>query len=101
MFTSESLSVTGLPLYSTMTSPRRSPARSAGESGATDETTAPFVFGRPSSLARSFVTGSRPISTPMTPREILPVRSCGSSSRMVLIGVANPMPMFAARCASV
>ena len=37
----------------------------------------------------------------MTPREILPVRSCGSRSRIVLIGTAKPMPMLPARCASV
>ena len=31
---------------------------------------------------------------PMRPRVILPVRSCGSSSRTMLIGIAKPMPML-------
>jgi hypothetical protein len=30
----------------------------------------------------------------MRPRVILPLRSCGSRSRTVLLGTANPMPMF-------
>jgi hypothetical protein len=36
--------------------------------------------------------GMTPIDTPIIPRVIFPPRSCGSSSRTVLIGMAKPMP---------
>ena len=97
--TSESLSVTGRPLNSTMTSPRlqaglgRRAARST-----TVETSAPFAVRQAEGLRHLLRQRIGADLTPMTPRVTLPVRSCGSRSRMVLIGVAKPMPMFAERC---
>ena len=40
------------------------------------------MSGRPKPFATCFESGSTATSTPMTPRVILPLRSCGSRSRM-------------------
>jgi len=93
--TSASLSLTGLPLNSTTTSPGSMPALLAGWSGGTLRMTAPVAFGRPNALAVSGVSRSLETLTPITPRTTLPLRSCGSRSRIAFIGVAKPMPMFA------
>ena len=37
----------------------------------------------------------------MRPRVTLPTKSCGSSSRTVLLGTAKPIPMFPSLCALV
>ena len=86
----------GVPLNSMMTSPGSMPALRRGAFGRTDDTTAPLrdPSGRtPRALARH-----RRTLTPMRPRIILPSRSCGSSSRTVLIGTAKPMPMLPSDC---
>ncbi len=99
--TSASLSATGRPLNSRMTSPGSRPARAAGPSGLTVESTAPDVFGRPIACASSCVSGCRLTPTPITPRVTFPSRSCGSRSRTALIGMANPIPMLVGDCAAV
>ncbi len=89
---SSSRLATGLPLNSMMTSPGSMPAFAAGVSFPTDTTAAPDRDFRPRSDTNSL--GTSLTVTPIRPRTTFPARSCGSSSRTRLIGMANPIPMF-------
>ena len=92
ILTSSSLLPTGRPLYWTITSPGSTPAFSAAPPGVTSATIAPMRLVSPKSSNPSRGTAST--ETPMRPRITLPVCSCGSRSRTVLLGTANPIPMF-------
>ena len=86
-------SATGRPLYSTMTSPGSTPAFAAGAARRhlRRRSRPRATSGR---SPRSRRAARRSPCTPMRPRMTLPLRSCGSRSRTVLIGTAKPMPMF-------
>ena len=73
----------------------------AGPPGMTVDSIAPPLPGSPIACATSLLIASRSTRMPMTPRVTLPLRNCGSRSRIGLIGVAKPIPMLAARCESV
>ena len=90
--TSSSREPIGWLLTSRITSPGSMPALSAGPLGVTTATTAPVRSFNPNSSSASRGTGCT--DTPIIPRVILPVRSCGSRLRTTLIGTAKPMPIL-------
>ena len=74
-----------------MMSPARMPAFSAGLSGNTSATSAPFSAESPNDWARSAVTGWT--ETPSHPRVTLPFsRSCGMIVLAMFTGMAKPIP---------
>jgi hypothetical protein len=75
-----------------MTSPARNAARDAGESRSTPMTMTPAAAGRASALASYAAIGSWRYWIPSRPRTTFPLRNCGSTALMVLIGMANPIP---------
>ena len=78
-------------LTAMMTSPRRSPAFSAGESGMTSLTIAPFSSDTPYAWANSFVSGW--MYTPSHPRRTFPY--CTRSFMIcfaIFTGTAKPIP---------
>ena len=81
------------PLNSVITSPRRMPPFSAGLPLPTCVTWAPCGLSMLSFSARSKSTGL--MLMPSQPRTTFPFSmSCGMILRAMLLGMANPMPMF-------
>ena len=79
------------PLNSMMTSPRLMPAFCAGLSSNTSATRAPVLPSNPKLLARSGFMRWTP--TPSQPLTTLPfVRRSSITRRVMLLGMANPMP---------